>query len=169
MPLHLVTTAYGRPAAEALRDAVASNKQDDPLRPVSVVVPTNYVGVAARRMLADGTLGRVTPHGDGVVGISFLTLYRLAELLGAPRLAGAGRRPVSTPVLAAAVRRVLAEAPGIFGDVAEHPTTEASLVAAYRELSNCTAGSRDRIAGSSRRTHEVVRVNRARKPILEPN
>src|SRR5690348_17094852 len=63
MPIELVTTPYGRPAAQQLRDAVARHKHDDPLRPVSVVVPTNYVGVAARRMLADGTLGPVTAHG----------------------------------------------------------------------------------------------------------
>ncbi|MCU1426298.1 MAG: ATP-dependent nuclease subunit B-like protein [Actinomycetia bacterium] len=161
MGMHLVTTPYGRPAAEALRDAVARHKHDDPLRPVSVVVPTNYVGVSARRMLADGTLGPVTSHGAGVVGITFLTLYRLAELLGAPRLAGQGRRPVSTPVLGAAVRQELAGNPGLFRDVAEHPTTEQSLVAAHRELSNCSAADLDRLTRASARAADVVRVHRA--------
>ena len=104
MPVDLATAAYGPPAARALRDAVAAAKGGDPLAPVTVVVPTNYVGVAARRLLAGGTLGRVTEGGNGIAGVTFLTLYRLAELLGAPRLAGAGRRPVSTPVLAAAIR-----------------------------------------------------------------
>ena len=91
-------------AATALRDAVAAGKHGDPLAPVSVVVPTNYVGVAARRMLGSGALGPVTDRGVGVAGVTFLTVYRVAELLGAPRLAAAGRRPVSTPVLGAAVR-----------------------------------------------------------------
>jgi ATP-dependent helicase/nuclease subunit B len=161
MGTRLVTTPYGRPAAVALRDAVAGHKRHDPLRPVSVLVPTNYVGVAARRMLADGTLGPITTRGTGVVGITFLTLYRLAELLGAPLLAGSGRRPVSTPVLGAAVRAALADAPGLFRDVAEHPTTEQSLVAAHRALSNCSAAELDRVGRASPRAADVVRVHRA--------
>ena len=60
---------------------------------MSVVVPTNYVGVAARRMLGSGALGPVTDRGVGVAGVTFLTVYRIAEMLGAPRLAAAGRRP----------------------------------------------------------------------------
>ncbi|MDQ1521831.1 MAG: ATP-dependent helicase/nuclease subunit, partial [Actinomycetota bacterium] len=166
MGIELVTTAYGRPAAEALRDAVAHHKRDDPLRPVTVVVPTNYVGVAARRMLADGTLGPVTARGAGVVGITFVTLYRLAELLGAPRLAGQSRRPVSTPVLAAAVRQALAAEPGLFRDVAEHPSTEQSLVAVHRELSDCTARALDRVAVASPRAADVVRIHRAVRALL---
>jgi RecB family exonuclease len=161
MATRLVTTPYGPPAADALRATVAEHKQDDPLRPVTVVVPTNYVGVASRRMLADTTRGPVSDRGVGIVGITFLTLYRLAELLGAPRLAGAQRRPVSTPVIAAAVRRALAAEPGLFRDVAEHPTTEQSLVAVHRELSDCPPRVLDRIAAASPRAADVVRVHRA--------
>ena len=79
--------------AQALRDAVAAGKQGDPLSPVSVVVPTNYVGVAARRMLGSGALGPVTDRGVGIAGVTFLTVYRVAEMLGAPRLAGGGAPP----------------------------------------------------------------------------
>jgi RecB family exonuclease len=160
MGIELVSTPYGRPAAEALRDAVARHKRDDPLRPVTVVVPTNYVGVAARRLLAGGALGPVTSHGRGVVGITFVTLYRLAELLGAPRLAARNRRPVSTPVLAAAARQALATDAGLFRDVAEHPTTEQSLVAAHRELSECPPSALARIEQASARARDVVRVHR---------
>ena len=92
---------YGPQAARALRAAVVTAKAGDPLAPVTVVVPTNYVGVAARRLLGSGALGRVTEGGDGVAGVTFLTAFRLAELLGAPKLAAAHRRPVSIPVLAA--------------------------------------------------------------------
>src|SRR5437870_4721601 len=98
MPIELVTAAYGPPAAHALRDAVAVAKGDDPLTPVTVIVPTNYVGVAVRRQLATGNLGPVAGRGNGIAGVTFLTLYRMAELLGAPRLAAAQRRPVSSPV-----------------------------------------------------------------------
>ena len=129
-------------------------------------MPTNYVGVAARRMLGSGALGPVTDRGVGVAGVTFLTVYRVAELLGAPRLAAAGRRPVSTPVLGAAVRGVLAREPGMFAAVAEHPATEQALVDAYRELSQCDDSALDRLARASRRVAEVVRVYRAARAAL---
>src|SRR5690606_11677868 len=116
-----------------LHARVAAAKAGDPLRPVTEVVPTNYVGVSARRLLAGGTLGPLARRGSGVAGLTMLTVYRLAELLGAPRLAGQGRRPVSTRVVAAAVRRVLREQPGMFAAVREHPATEEALVQACRE------------------------------------
>ena len=56
--------------------------------------------------------GPVAGAGVGLAAVAFLTTYRLAELLGAAALAGQGRRPVSTPVLAAAVRAELAAQPG---------------------------------------------------------
>ncbi|MGH8977192.1 MAG: hypothetical protein ACRDV7_03875, partial [Acidimicrobiia bacterium] len=104
MPPDLVTTAYGRPAVAALHAQVVGAKRDEPLAPVTVIVPTNSVGVATRRLLASGEIGPVTSRGSGLVGVNFLTVYRLAELLAAPALAAAGRRPVSTAVVAAAVR-----------------------------------------------------------------
>ena len=63
VPLEVVTTPYGRPALEALRDAVAKAKAGDPLAPVTVVVPANHVGVTARRLLAGGALGGLAPGG----------------------------------------------------------------------------------------------------------
>ena len=161
MPIELVTAAYGPPVAHALRDAVAAAKGDDPLTPVTVIVPTNYVGVAVRRQLAGGTLGTVAGRGEGIAGVTFLTLYRMAELLGAPRLAAAHRRPVSSPVLAAAVRGVLARDPGRFSAVAQHPATEEALVESYRELSRCDATTLDALARSGARAHDLVRIGRA--------
>jgi hypothetical protein len=107
--LTLHAAPYGRPAVALLRDRIAAAKADDPLRPVTVVVPTNYVGVSTRRLLADGALGAITDRGVGIAGLTLVTIYRLAELLGAPRLSAQGRRPVSTPVVAAAIRRVVQE------------------------------------------------------------
>src|SRR5436853_7315292 len=98
--LQAVTTAYGRAASEQLHAVVARAKRAEPLAPVTVVVPANSVGVAARRRLAN--------VGRGVVGVTFLTVYRLAELLGAPGRPGSGRRPVSPPVVASGVAAVLA-------------------------------------------------------------
>src|SRR5688572_20918506 len=166
MGITLVRTAYGSPAARALRDAVAEAKAGEPLAPVTVVVPSNHVGVATRRLLSAGSLGPVAGTGVGLAAVSFLTPYRLAELLAASTLAGQGKRPVSTPVLAAAVRAELAADPGLFGPVAEHPATESALVATYRELRDLSPAALDALAGSSDRAAEVVRIHRATRARL---
>jgi hypothetical protein len=161
VPLTVVTTAYGRSASEALHAAVRDAKRGDPLAPVTVIVPTNSVGVTARRLLASDALGPIAETGRGVVGVTFLTVLRLAELLAAPRLAAQGRRPVSTPVIAAAVRGVLSRAPGLFAPVAEHPATEEALVAAERELAVLDDDALDVLGAQHARAHDVVRVHRA--------
>ena len=166
MTLQVVWSAYGREAAVALRDAVALAKAGEPLAPVTVVVPSNHVGVATRRLLASGALGPVT-GGVGLAAVTFVTPYRLAELLGAPTLAGQGKRPVSTPVLAAAVRAELTGSPGLFAPVAQHPATESALVATYRELRDLSPGALDALATASDRAREVVRIHRAVRAALE--
>jgi RecB family exonuclease len=166
VPLDLVTTGYGPPALHALRDALAAAKAGEPLAPVTVVVPSNHVGVAARRLLAGGAAGPVVPGGGGLAGVTFLTTYRLAELLGSARLAGDGRRPVSTPVIAAALRRALADDPGVFAPVAHHPATEVALVAAYTELSDLSDTALSAVGGASRRAGDVVRLCRRARTIL---
>ena len=158
---------YGRPAAEALRSAVSGAKAGEPLATVTVVVPSNYVGVATRRLLASGALGPVCEPGIGVAAVAFLTVYRMAELLGSSRLAGTGRRPVSTPVIAAALRASLAEQPGIFEPVAEHAATETALIAAYRELRDLSDGALDSLGRRSSRAADVVRLHRAARARLE--
>ncbi|MBW3574728.1 MAG: PD-(D/E)XK nuclease family protein [Actinobacteria bacterium] len=160
MGLEVTAVAYGRPALEAMVAAVRSAKDADPLAPVTVVVPTNYAAVAARRSLA--------ALGTGVAAVSFLTLHRLAERLGGPALAAAGRRPVSPPVVAEAVRWVLVDEPGMFASVADHPATEQALMAAHRELSAVSSANLEAVAGASRRSAEVVRVHRAVRAILAP-
>lgn len=132
MPVHVTTTAYGAPALDALAAAVRRAQGDDPLAPVAVVVPTNTAGVTARR-----ALGR----RGGFAGIDVLTPFRLAELLGAPALHAAGRRPVSTPVVDLAVRQVLHLAPGLYDGVQHHPSTVVALRDLYRELRRAGAGS----------------------------
>ncbi|MFL6207097.1 MAG: PD-(D/E)XK nuclease family protein [Acidimicrobiales bacterium] len=167
MGMTLVRTAYGPPAARALRDAVAAAKGGEPLAPVTVVVPSNHVGVATRRLLSSGSLGPVAGTGVGLAAVTFVTPYRLAELLAASALAGQGKRPVSTPVLAAAVRAELAAAPGLFQPVAEHPATESALVTTYRELRDLSPAALDALAAASQRAAEVVRIHRATRARLE--
>ena len=161
VPIRLVSVDHGLPAAEALLGAVRDAKAGDPLRAVTVVVPSNTVGVAARRQLAGGTLGTVVAGRPGLAAVTFLTVYRLAERLGAASLAAAGRRPVSTPVLAAAIRHVLTEAPGVFAPVAAHPATEEALVAAHRELRDLSPAALSRLASTTARAADVVRIHRA--------
>src|SRR3954471_4107149 len=79
---------YGRAASDRLRLLISESKAGEPLTPVTVVVPSNHVGVATRRLLAGGALGPVCAKGSGIAAVTFLTPYRLAELLGAARLAG---------------------------------------------------------------------------------
>jgi ATP-dependent helicase/nuclease subunit B len=158
---------YGREAAEELRSTIAIAKGGEPLAPVTIVVPSNYVGVASRRLLASGTLGPICARGEGVAAVSFVTVYRLAELLGSTGLAAQGRRPVSTPVLAAAMRGALTRDPGIFAPVAGHAATETALVAAYRELRDLSEGALDNLARKSERAADVVRLHRAARASLE--
>jgi RecB family exonuclease len=116
--------------------------------------------------LASGVLGSSVEGGVGLVAVSFVTLFRLAELLGAPLLAGRGRRPVSTPVIAAAVRAALTDAPGLFGPVAAHPATESALVSTYRELREASESGLEALARSGPRAGEVVRLHRSARARL---
>ena len=160
--------SYGLEAAEMLRSHISAVKGTEPMAPVTVIVPSNQVGVSIRRQLAAGNLGPLHAGtvGTGLIAVDFLTPYRLAELLGAARLASQDRRPVSTPVVAAAVRQSLAAEPGVFEPVAEHPATEAALVASYKELRDLTEDALAGLAARSRRAAEVVRVSRATRQRL---
>ncbi|NND75631.1 MAG: hypothetical protein HKN44_11560 [Ilumatobacter sp.] len=124
---------YGRPATTALADIVADAQHDDPLAPVTVIVPSNFVGLSVRRLLADRG-GGAPGSRRGVANVSFVTPFQLVEALAADLLPHT--RPLTNPVLGAAVRRTLAAAPGHYAPVADHEATEAALAALYAELSN---------------------------------
>ncbi len=151
MAITVLTTPYGDAAHRALAVEIGRHKAHDRLQPVAVIVPSNHVGIAARRHLG---------RQGGIAAVTFLTPYRLAELLGAPGVAATGRRPLSTPVLAGAVRAVMAENPGAFKGVERHPTTERSLVRAHRALSEVSGSDLVALEATSARTADVVRVHR---------
>ena len=151
MAIELIVRAPGPPARDALSTVVARAKAADALAPVTVVVATNTVGVATRRFLGR-SLG-------GVAGLDMVTVFRLAERLGAPALARAGRRPVSTAVLTAAVRAALRSDPGIFADIAEHPATERNIVRIHRELSELDPDQLVVLARQSQRSAAVVALH----------
>ncbi len=152
MAIERRTTPYGQAAYQALRAALTHVQGGDPLSPVTVVVHSNAVGVAARRWLA---------ANGGVAAAQFLTAFRLAELLGGPALAGAGKRPLSTPVIDVAVRKALAAEPGVFAPIAGHQATVTALRDAHRELRHLPNATIGRLAGAgSPRALEVVRLHR---------
>lgn len=152
MAIERSSTPYGEAAYTALRAALSRLQAGDPLAPVTVLVHSNAVGVAARRWLA---------ANGGVAAAQFLTTFRLGELLGGPALAAAGRRPMSTPIIDVAVREVLARRAGLFAPIAHHQATITALRDAHRELRHLPDQAAERIAAQgSRRAREVVRVHR---------
>lgn len=123
---------YGRQASEALALTIAAAQVDDALAPVTVVVSSNFVGLSMRRLVATGRV--VAGRGPGLANVSFVTPFQLAELVAADLLLDS--RPITNPVLGAAVRQVLRNSPGPYARVAEHEATEAALAALFAELSN---------------------------------
>ena len=149
MTITFEITAYGEAAHDALAVAVGVHKATDPLKPVTVIVPSNYIGIACRRALA---------NRRGVAAVDITTLYRLADRLGSGRLASSKRRPVSTPLLAGATRAVLGSEPGRFAGVQHHHSTERSLIKAHRALAELPPNELAQLAAKSPRTADVVRI-----------
>ena len=157
MALSTTTTTYGRAAYEAMRDVVQQAKRDDPLAPVTLLVPSEQVGVTARRFLARGLI----PGRPAVAGLTVLTVRRLGELLAGPDLAAQGRRPLTDPVLAATVRRVLEDDAGLFTDVREHTGTVRAVAQAHRELRDLSPADVPTLAGHSALVDDVLRLHDA--------
>lgn len=163
MPVDIRVVHHGRQATRALESWLHEHKRDDLLSPVTVVVPSALAGLDLRRRLA-------TP--SGLVNVRFSVLARLAELLGAPELmaieTGADHpRPLTRAVLGAALRAALDEEPGILAPVSLHPSTEAALVATYRDLRQAGPRERARLRGCSARAADVVRLTGRARQLLK--
>ncbi len=163
MPWTYVETAYGPPAHEALANAVEQAKRHDALAPVTAVVPNNTTGLAARRWLARRCIG----GRSGTTSIRFVTPYGIAELLGSRTIAESQKRPVTRPVIAAAVRTALRHRPSYFAGVQKHPSTESSLVEAHRELCELDEPTLERLQKASHGARGIVRVHQAVKRALD--
>lgn len=162
MRSRLVTTPFGAAAVAALAREVGRARAGDPLAPVVVVVPTERIGVAARRGLARaGVGGRI-----GVAGITVVTLRRLAESIGTATLTADGRMPVTRVVLVSALDRLLASAPGLFAQVADHPETPRALAQAHDHLRLLAPPVVARVAGTSAVAADVVRLHGAATALL---
>jgi RecB family exonuclease len=154
--VQVTTTPYGRLALAALRATVQQIKHDDPMAPVTVLVPNNIAGIVARRFLARG----LSDKSNGVAGIYFSTLPRLAEQLAAPVLTAAGKRPATRPVIAATIRRRLDANPGIFEPVASHPSTSRALSQAMTTLRDVSDATLTSLGSASELVKDVVRLHR---------
>ena len=149
------------PASQALRDAVAA-RNADALAPVTVVVPTNSVGVSARAGSRRASSGRSTRAGPRRRRrqLPHRVPARGAARRGRasrPRAGGRCRRLSSL----SAVRRALRREPGLFAPVARAPATEEALVAAHRELADLDDAQLDVLAAQHHRARDVVRLHRS--------
>ncbi|GAA3594558.1 PD-(D/E)XK nuclease family protein [Kribbella ginsengisoli] len=142
------TTAYGAAALAKLGEVVTALKADDPMKPVTLLLPNNLAGVTARRFLARTTIG----------ALYLATLPRLAEQLSAGALAP--RRPATRPIVAATWRTALSKAPGVFEAVADHPSTIQALAAAHRELRDLSPSALDKVSSASTLGPDLVRLHR---------
>ena len=77
------------PSLDEMLAGIAVGRRADPLAPVTVICPTHLSALQLRRRLAE-----MTPFA----AVRFETLPRIAELVGAGRLAAAGRRPMARPI-----------------------------------------------------------------------
>ena len=161
-PSTAVVMSYGRPALDALRDAVACAKQHDLMAPVTILVPNNIAGIVARRHLARG----LTDEHQGIAGIYVSTLPRLAEQLAAHTLTP--RRPATRPIVASAWRSALDEAPGVFGSVSDHPATIRALGRAHQELRQLTPCALEAVGRASSVSADLVRLHRTVTGRLAP-
>lgn len=124
MPLTGVRVRPGAASSGWLAERIRKVKGDDPLAPVTVVVASNHVGLAARRALAR----------SGYANVRFGVMGRLVEPLGAGRLAAAGKAPLTVPSVEAAIREAIRRKGSGFGDVGGHPALIRALGELFVEL-----------------------------------
>lgn len=99
---------WGEEARDVLERVLRQLKADDPLAPVTVVMPNFYSGLALRRVAAG--LELTTGDSRGIANVSFTTLSRLAADLGAPALIEEGQRQITPERAAEAIKAALARA-----------------------------------------------------------
>ena len=141
--------ANGERALDLLCGVVDDLKREDPLAPVTILAPSNIAAITARRALA--TRG-------GIAAIQVTTVNRLAEQLGAPFLAP--RRPATRAITAAAWRTALANDPGSFTAVADHPATVSALARAHPQLRDLGEPTLQLIASHPAPAGDLVRLHK---------
>ena len=133
-----------------LGEFISELQRDDPLAPVTVVGPSTYANLTLRHERAR----------QGFANIQFLTLPRLSELLGAPSLSAAGRRPLASALESAVIRNVAAGSSGMLGSVGSHPSTHQSLRNTFRQLGDASGDTLERLSRRGTLQREVVELYR---------
>ena len=127
---------------------IAAEQRDDVLAPVTVVTPTRYPGLALRQ-----ELGRA-----GFANVRFMPVAVLSELLGAAALEQQGRKPLTGVLENLSVRQALAQTDGPLREVSEHPSTQSSVRAAFRQLRNTDDAMRSALASRGGIAGEMARL-----------
>jgi hypothetical protein len=147
------------PAVNALGGAVHVAKGSDPLAPVTVVAPSAYAALYARRALGavDGPGGR-----RGVANVNCTTVDKLIRQLGMPVLSARGQRLAPPHVDLEAIRTTALASRRWLADLVGHPRGLAAIRAAVGELRRCPLptlvalrGRRDRVADLCRLSEDV--------------
>lgn len=125
-----------------------------PLDPALVIAPGPLVAVSLRRSLGSSS----TSGGRGVAGIDVVTIAHLIDRLSAGPLADQGAHTATSMELQVAIRAELEADPGLFGEVATHPTTVDRLLHLDAELSGLPARDIDRMSRAGGLGGEAVRV-----------
>ncbi len=145
----LVRTPFGRPALEALAEVVSEAQGDDPLAPVTVVVPSAPASVSVRR-----ALGRHA--AAGLANVRTLALPQLATLLAA-----AGQRaPLGRAREAAAIRVGLDHAQPPLSTVPVSAALEEALLQTFARLRDATDAELRAIERTSTRAAAVAALYR---------
>jgi ATP-dependent helicase/nuclease subunit B len=137
-------------AQTRLENLLREYQAEDPLAPVTVVVPTTYAGLFLRR-----DIGK-----RGLVNVGFNVLPRLTELLGAPSLAAKKLRPLTPLFESAAVRQAALEASGPFEQFKHHPSFHSRLRSTFRELRYADVNALDNLERSGGSRSQVVQLYR---------
>ena len=133
-----------------LGEFISSLQSADLLAPVTVVAPSTYANLTLRHERA-----RL-----GFANVQFLTLPRLAELLGAPSLSAEGRRPLTAALESAVIRNVAVEWSGMLSPVGSHPSTHQSLRNTFIQLRHAPDSTLKRLTIQGTLQREVVELYR---------
>src|SRR2546422_5138776 len=106
-------------------ESLAAGRAMDPLAPVTAIVPSHAAGLQLRRRLA-----ALAPFA----GVRFETLPRIAELLAAGHLAGAGPAPLAPPIGDYLARLVARATRGALARVGDLPGYARALRRIFRRL-----------------------------------
>ena len=104
---------------------ISAAREDDPLSPVTFVVPSHVAGLQLRRRLA-----QLGPFA----AVRFETLPRIAEVLGATRLASSGRSPLARPIADYVAQEVARRSQGEFARVGELAGYNRAMRQVFRRL-----------------------------------